>query len=225
MKLDRAAQYIYSRLDDLAFGPGGGSILKPKGWYPGCWREDTAIIPSEVQLRAALDYYYLDADSDSERHFINLYLLNSIDIPKYIPERFERDKQLITAKVLGAYKLLTLELPQFRTIMDKALTGQRMSDADLETIDEAINYRGYRQVERDGTWVIEKKTADDTRELLKALYEVVVAVTQRNARIAMCALETCEKVFIQNPSGSEQKYCCDYHRVRAYQLRKRAVSH
>jgi len=169
---------------------------------------------SEQHQQALIDYYNLAHMKTKEKlSFIEKYLFGAFDPDD---EGFDRDVK----DTLTLYDDLIAELPIFQAILDKVLIGEKLSDAEIAKVMESTGYSSFTQQPRGERWTL--MLLDDRKSaFLKAVYGVVVGISQRIVYIRRCGLDGCQKLFIPNRSGSEQIYCNTNHSKKAWALKKK----
>ena len=170
----------------------------------------------ELHQQALIDFYNLAHVKTKEKlSFIGKYLFGITHTFDPVDEGYERDID----DTLSVYDSLMAELPIFAAIVDKVILMQKLSDTELAKIKESTGYSSFTQQPIEDRWMLmlldDKKSA-----FLKAVYGVVVGISQRIVYIRRCGLDGCQKLFIPNRSGSEQIYCSNYHRIKHHNRNK-----
>lgn len=116
--------------------------------------------------------------------------------------------------------------PVYRAIIDKAMAGEVLTEGEIEHINQALAGGGvYQQYsEEKKRHILRRRVYFGHFGIIKALYEFVYDISCQRVEIGRCELEGCDNIFVFGGSGSKQKYCSPYHRVRAHQLRQREMA-
>ena len=170
-------------------------------------------IPEQLQ-QALVGYYNLSFVKTKEKlSFIGNYLFG-------VESTWDGGIEQNIEDTLVLYDALMAELPVFQCILDKVLLGEKLADAEIAKVMESTGYSSFTQQPRGERWTL--MLLDDRKSaFLKAVYGVVVGISQRIVYIRRCGLDGCQKLFIPNRSGSEQIYCNTNHSKKAWALKKK----
>ena len=168
---------------------------------------------SEQHQQALIDYYNLSFVKTKEKlSFIGNYLFG-------VESTWDGGIEQNIEDTLVLYDALMAELPVFQCILDKVLLGEKLADAEIAKVMESTGYSSYTQQPIGERWML--MLLDDRKSaFLKAVYGVMVGISQRIVYIRRCGLDGCQKLFIPNRSGSEQIYCSNYHRIKHHNRNK-----
>ena len=169
---------------------------------------------SEQHQQALIDYYNLAHMKTKEKlSFIEKYLFGAFDPDD---EGFDRDVK----DTLTLYDDLIAELPIFQAILDKVLIGEKLSDAEIAKVMESTGYSSFTQQPIGERWML--MLLDDRKSaFLKAVYGVMVGISQRIVYLKHCKASDCSKIFIPEPRGREQLFCSDRCFKRTYTRERR----
>ena len=170
-------------------------------------------IPEQLQ-QALVGYYNLSFVKTKEKlSFIGNYLFG-------VESTWDGGIEQNIEDTLVLYDALMAELPVFQCILDKVLLGEKLADAEIAKVMESTGYSSFTQQPIEDRWTL--MLLDDRKSaFLKAVYGVVVGISQRIVYIRRCGLDGCQKLFIPNRSGSEQIYCNTNHSKKAWALKKK----
>lgn len=115
---------------------------------------------------------------------------------------------------------LIIEHKDFKNIVDKAIERKEMTEGELSHI--AKNFFGEinQYPSREGGKIILYTMKIKNDILFRALYEWVMLVSQKLTDVKRCEAPKCDKLFLPEPRGKEQKYCSETCKMRAFRTNK-----
>ena len=170
-------------------------------------------IPEQLQ-QALVGYYNLSFVKTKEKlSFIGNYLFG-------VESTWDGGIEQNIEDTLVLYDALMAELPIFQAILDKVLIGEKLSDAEIAKVMESTGYSSYTQQPIGERWML--MLLDDRKSaFLKAVYGVMVGISQRIVYLKHCKASDCSKIFIPEPRGREQLFCSDRCFKRTYTRERR----
>lgn len=196
----------------------------PPGWDSKDYYEWLISVPQEdlykeierYRNQVAVDLYNYDFETQEQREqFWNKYEIPPIHASYRTPEVKEQIIQ-------GERNLIVVEQPYYRTIVDKAINGERITEDELKRINERVYGWIYQeQDEKSGRCVLIESFYAGFEGILRAAYEWVYRVSNRSVEVGRCAAEDCHNIFVPYKSGREQQFCSDRCYKRTYMRKRR----
>jgi len=174
-------------------------------------------------------YYVTDKDPAAQAGLqaMRKFYLKYIGGPTRLINKDGTEEQLSISMEAGQLIHIMIYAPQpiYRAIVDKAISGEEMTDDEIKHINQAISggevYQQYsKEKER---FILKRRVYFGPFGIIKALYEFIYDIANQRVEIGRCAAKDCNKLFVPTPRGREQLYCRRACQVRAYRHRKKTA--
>ena len=180
----------------------------------------------------AVDFYNLQLEFGDQKHG----LINRRDVKRCKPQIKDfKDRYFLwdvtnkdfdfKTESLISFLAIDEYLGMFRTITDKVIAKEKLTDDELQI----INYWLCGKIEQGGNdssgYVLKKNyVAFQNFGMIRALYEWVFLVSRGLADVGRCQAGGCNKLFIPyKPGAIEQIYCSKACKMREYRRRQKEI--
>lgn len=142
-------------------------------------------------------------------------------LPKKYPDIFSTK---LSKEILEILKKKKEDwLPEFKSITDRAIRGEKPKKEDKNKIEKAFSMIEVQEEQKNGRWMpIILRKEELPENLLNLLFQWVYYVWRGIIRVKRCEADKCNRIFIPYPNAPvEQRYCSDKCKYRMAQRRHR----